>query len=92
LADKRKNNGGARKGAGRKPKADELKKLEIMDSKLSPEKAWEELSKLVKGGDINAIKFWIEHRFGKAKETKQIDHTGELNLPHDLVKWADEEE
>ena len=91
MADGRKNNGGhSTKGkAGRKPKADEIKKIELMDSILDPRKAWEELSKLVGDGDIAAIKTWIEHRHGKAKEVKEIDHSGELELP--IFKWSDDD-
>ena len=34
MADGRKNNGGARAGAGRKPKADEIKLIEKLDSQF----------------------------------------------------------
>ncbi len=91
MADGRRNNGGARKGAGRKSKSDEIKKIEQMDGVLNPNVAWEELAKLVKGGDLSAIKVWIAHRFGKPKELKEIDHTGEINLPHENIRWADDE-
>lgn len=67
------NHGGARPGAGRKPKADEIKKIELMDSIAEPKKAWEQLWKLCENGDTQAIKTWIDHRFGKAKEFKEHD-------------------
>lgn len=66
--DKRANNGGARKGAGRKAKSDEVAKIEMMDSVATPKSAWEKLWLRCEADDTNAIKFWIEHRFGKAKE------------------------
>ena len=82
MADKRKNNGGVRKGAGRKPKADEIKKIELMDSVLTPIEAWKALADKVKEGDTSAIKTWIDHRFGKAKETKEIahEHAGQMKF------------
>lgn len=65
--------GGARQGAGRKPKADEINKIEMMDSIAEPRKAWEALWNLVDKGDTKATQVWIDHRFGKPKEQK--DHT-----------------
>ena len=32
----------------------------------------------------------MEYAFGKPKERKEIEHSGELELPHDKLKWADE--
>ena len=90
MADGRKNNGGARKGAGRKPKADELKKVERMDKVLDPNVAWKELAKLVKAGELPAIKVWIEHRYGKPVEQKEIKHEGDNILPWEKIKWADD--
>lgn len=87
MADKRKNNGGARDGAGRKPKADEIKKIELMDSVLPPIEALEALAELVRNGDTNATKYWIDQRFGKAKETVDMkQEISENNLP----SWMDE--
>lgn len=75
MADGRRNNGGhSTKGrAGRKPKADEIKKIELMDSIGDPKEAWQNLWKLCKKGDTQAIKTWIDHRFGKPKESKEHD-------------------
>jgi hypothetical protein len=49
-------NGGARPGAGRKPKADEIKIIEQMDAIAVPEEAWQALWNRCKDGDIQAIK------------------------------------
>ena len=65
--------GGARPGAGRKPKADEIKVIEQMDAVMIPEEAWESLAHRVKDGDVNAIKTWLNYRFGMPKQ--QIEQT-----------------
>lgn len=64
--------GGKREGAGRKPKADEIKTIESMDRAMIPDEAWEALAKKVKEGDVPAIKLWLAYRFGQPKKT--IDH------------------
>lgn len=76
-------NGGARPGAGRKPKADELKLIEL----LSPfeDTALEMLRQGVEKGDHNFIKLYMEYRFGKPKQTIDANLTGEL-----LVNWFEE--
>ncbi len=73
MADGRRNNGG-HKTAGRKPKADEIKKAEMMDGVLDPLEVWQALGDKVSEGDVPAIKFWIEQRFGKAKESVDMKH------------------
>lgn len=76
-----KKHGGAREGAGRKPKADEVKKLELMDSIAAPKEVWDKLWTLCKKGNTNALKTWIEHRYGKPKEQKDITTNGDsINL------------
>lgn len=79
MADGRKNNGGhSTKGrAGRPPKADELKKIEMMDSIAEPKEVWTVAWKLVKSGDTQALRMWIEHRFGKPKERVDVTSNDE---------------
>jgi hypothetical protein len=72
--------GGKRENAGRKPKIDEIRKIELMDSVLAPAEAWAALCSKVREGDVTAIKAWIEHRFGKPTETK------DLNLNTETIK------
>lgn len=77
--DKRKNNGGSRKGAGRKPKSDELQLIE----KLTPleEKAFKALENGLKDGQNWAVKLYFEYKYGKAKEFKEIDlNTEGINI------------
>lgn len=61
--------GGAREGAGRKSKIDEITLIESMDAVLVPREAWEKLASRVKDGDVNAIKVWLSYRFGMPKQT-----------------------
>ena len=62
--------GGKRKGAGRKPKANELELIE----RLSPydETALKQLIKGVRDGNFAFIKMFMEYRYGKPKEQIKI--------------------
>jgi hypothetical protein len=75
MPDGRRNNGGhSTKGfAGRKPKADEIAMIDRMDAVLAPVQAWEALANKVHEGDTQAIKTWLEYRYGKPKQS--VDHT-----------------
>lgn len=65
--------GGKREGAGRKSKADEIKRLEMMDSVATPKEVWDSLWKVAKKGNTQALRTWVEYRFGKPKD--RIDVT-----------------
>lgn len=82
MGDKRKNNGGARIGAGRRPKADELKFLERLDNVIDKDDAIEKLKEFIIEGNFNALKLYLEYRFGKPKET--IDNNIYLNEKFDI--------
>lgn len=84
--DKRKFNGGARKGAGRPAKADELKFLEKLDKHIDQDEAIESLKQLIKDGNFNAIKLYFEYRFGKPKEVVE-----NINMNYDSGKITEEE-
>jgi len=79
LADARKNNGGRRNGAGRKPKVKEQQLIEM----LSPydDAAIKKLSAAVKRGESWAIKLFFEYRFGKPKQQVDITSAGEKIKP-----------
>lgn len=62
------SHGGARSGAGRKPKADEILIAEQMDAVMIPESVWLALSGKVEDGDVQAIKTWLGYRFGMPKQ------------------------
>lgn len=65
--------GGAREGAGRKPKASEIELIE----RLSPldDTALDALKKGVKSGDYNFIKLFMEYRYGKPKQQMDMKVT-----------------
>jgi hypothetical protein len=72
--DKRKKNGakpGENRGQGRKPKADEVALIE----RLSPmdDEALRALQIGVKNGEFPFVKLFMEYRFGKPKETIDIN-------------------
>ena len=76
--------GGAREGAGRKPKADELKLIE----KLSPldDLAFKNLESGVKSGDFQYLKMFFEYRFGKPKQTIDANVEGQMDVIWQEVK------
>tara|TARA_R110000851_G_scaffold263167_1_gene415683 strand:+ start:749 stop:1042 length:294 start_codon:yes stop_codon:yes gene_type:complete len=80
--DGRKNNGG-NKSAGRKPKIDELKFVEKLDNIINSDEAIKKLLQLIKDSNFNALKLYLEYRFGKPKETiENINH----NFNQDMTK------
>ena len=87
--DGRESNGGARKGAGRKPKADEIALIEL----LSPldDLAFKALEIGVKAGEFPYVKMFMEYRYGKPKET--VNLRGELDvLWNEVRKYGADEE
>ena len=80
-------NGGARPGAGRKPKIDELKLIE----KLKPYEdiALAQLGKLLKDGNIHAVKLYFEYLYGKPTQVVESTNTHQIsNIDlRDLVKF-----
>jgi hypothetical protein len=86
--DRRKNNGGhSTKGrAGRKPKADEISMIEKMDATLAPEIVWENLSKLVEKKDVQAIKTWLQYRYGMPKQVSELS-VNSIEIPK--IEWSE---
>ena len=80
MSDNRKDNGGARKGAGRPAKADEQQLIE----KLTPLQAegHKALKNGLKEGHSWAVKLFFEYMYGKPKQ--QIEQTN-LNYNQDLT-------
>lgn len=79
--------GGKRTGAGRKPKADEIKEYEAILKGCS----YSELSDIVVAmkkkaldGDVPAAKFIFERLFGKAKESHDITSNGDSLKQFDI--------
>ena len=78
-------NGGARPGAGRKPKAEEIKIIEQMDAIAVPAQAWQALWNLCEEGDTQAVKTWLNYRFGMPKQNIDITTQGEKVTPP--IEW-----
>lgn len=71
-----KDNGGARKGAGRKPKADEQALIE----KLTPmeKSAYSALKEAIQNKESWAVKMFFEYMYGKPKQT--VDQNTNVNI------------
>jgi hypothetical protein len=78
-------NGGARPGAGRPPKIQEIKLIEQMDAICVPDKIWEALLMKCAQGDTNAIKLWLSYRFGLPKQQIDVTSNGEKIAPP--IQW-----
>lgn len=66
------SHGGARKGAGRKPKADEDKLIERLDNIIDQDKALKALSEKVYDGDGRAMELYFKYRYGLPKQKTEI--------------------
>ena len=66
------SHGGARKGAGRKPKAEEDKLIERLDAIIDQDKALKALSAKVYKGDGRALELYMKYRYGLPKQKTEI--------------------
>lgn len=82
--------GGKREGAGRKPKADEVKLIEKMDAVLAPVKVWEALAEKVQEKDSQAIKTWLNYRYGMPKQT--VNQSGRIEVKNVVLDQSDIEQ
>ena len=69
--------GGHRNGAGRKPKAQEQKLIERLDSIIDEDEVLQVLKQLIKDGDLRAVQLYLSYRRGKPKDTMDLNTTGE---------------
>jgi len=69
--------GGHRNGAGRKPKAQEQKLIERLDSIIDEDEVLQVLKQLIKDGDLRAVQLYLNYRRGKPKDTMDLNTTGE---------------
>jgi hypothetical protein len=86
--DKRINNGGARKGAGRKSKSEEQKLIE----NLTPmnEKALKSLEEGLDKKEQWAVKLFFEYFYGKPQQRVDVTTNDEnINMP--LINFVDSE-
>lgn len=87
MADGRKNNGG-HKTAGRKPKAQEIKLIERLDNIIDKDEAVNTLKKLIDKGNFNALKLYLEYRWGKPKESVDVTTQGESISFNELFSFG----
>lgn len=76
--DGRKNNGGARKGAGRKPRSEEIKLIEQLDKHINRDEVTLKLKELILKGDFKAIQLYMNYIYGKPKDSVDITTNGEM--------------
>ena len=81
----KKGAGGAREGAGRKPKILEIKLIEQMDAISVPNQIWEALLFKCQQGDTAAIKLWLSYRFGLPKQQIDVTTNGQNIAPP--IQW-----
>lgn len=72
--------GGKREGAGRPTKADEDKLIERLDRIIDKDEVIHKLNELIKKGDLRAITIYLDRRFGKPIETKDVTVNQDLPL------------
>tara|TARA_B110000285_G_scaffold227620_1_gene289228 strand:- start:806 stop:1075 length:270 start_codon:yes stop_codon:yes gene_type:complete len=88
MEDKRKQNGGAREGAGRPKKADELKLIEKLDNLIDNDEVIKTLGKQIFKGDSRAMTLYFGYRYGKPKESVDITSTDGFNINFkDIIKF-----
>lgn len=89
--DKRVNNKGTKgNNGGRPPKADEIKLIERLDAIIDKDEAISKLGELVAKGDMRAVQLYLSYRYGKPKESVDINSSEGLNINfRDLIKFVD---
>ena len=78
IMEQKKQRGGARPNSGRLKKDELISLIESMDAVLLPESVWVALSEKVEQKDVNAIKTWLQYRYGMPKQV--IDQNTNLNV------------
>ncbi len=79
--------GGARKGAGRKPKTEEQQKLELINASIPTTEIIELCAKQARKGNMKAIELLLYYVIGKPKEQKSLDVSF---LDVKPIEWVDE--
>tara|TARA_Y100000114_G_C11582602_1_gene241816 strand:- start:116 stop:376 length:261 start_codon:yes stop_codon:yes gene_type:complete len=82
--------GGKRTGSGRKPKEQEHKLIERLDNLIDKDTAIQKLGELIVKGDMRAIQSYMNYRYGKPKESVDINSSEGFNINFkDLIKFVD---
>jgi|SRR5699024_1217753 len=91
MADGRKNNGGFRKGAGRKPKTQVSALIEKFDRLIDEDEVIKSMYKLIKNGDTKALRLYLNYKYGQPHKTVDIT-SGDAPLQNfNLNKLTDKE-
>ena len=75
----KKQRGGARPNSGRLKKDELITLIESMDAVMVPESVWIALSEKIEGGDTNAMKTWLQYRYGMPKQIIEQNNTHNIN-------------
>ena len=89
--DKRRFNKGTKGNKGGRPtKAAEQKLIERLDNIIDKDEAIGKLGELVRKGDMRAIQAYLSYRYGKPKESVDINSSEGLNINfRDLINFVD---
>lgn len=80
MADQvKKQRGGARPNSGRMRKDEVISLIESMDLVKVPVDVWNKLAERIEDGDTNAIKTWLQYRYGMPKQVIDQNTTHTLN-------------
>ena len=71
------NRGGIRQGSGRKSKAHEQKLIEKLDNVIEECEVLGTLKQLIINGDLRAVQLYFNYRYGKPKDSVDLNTTGE---------------
>ena len=71
--------GGARANSGRLKKDEVVSLIETLDAIAVPETVWKMLYAKVLDSDVNAIKIWLQYRYGMPKQV--IDQNINIEKP-----------
>jgi hypothetical protein len=75
----KKQRGGARANSGRLKKDELITLIESMDAVMVPEEVWVALSGKIEQGDTNAMKTWLQYRYGMPKQIIEQNNTHNIN-------------
>lgn len=64
--------GGKRQNSGRKSKAEEARLIERLDNIIDSDEVIKKLKELIDKGDRRALQLYLNYRYGKPTETKNI--------------------
>ena len=87
--DRRKNNKGTKGNKGGRPKkADELKLIEKLDNLIDNDEVIKTLGKQIFKGDSRAMSLYFGYRYGKPKETVDINSSEGFNINFkDIIRF-----